>query len=310
MTFKTPLARASLFETKEDSRANVTVATMIARSHRAGLNRVELRARVSRDRARRFVVARRARADDDDAEEGAAADEDDVEETFARVELTRDQARIAAAALETVYDARGISSATSDPFEETTNDAERVRRRRFEMILQEAVERARASCETDGHASAECATAWETVGEVRDAASRAGVSHGAGTASRIRTTNPSKEDEEERRAKAAAMRETLSRDPLMGSLPCSHMGECTVAEGTLEARGKFMRAFGEGEEDDEEGFEEGLRSEVEAAVTRAMRLCASDEASKQECTLAWEEVEELSNWGGRRRRRRRGGDGD
>ena len=288
-------------------RANTPVATPLSRPQNVGCNQRKFSSRTFRRHARRVRVARPARGDDDDddAEEGAAADEDDDAETFARVELTRDQARIAAAALDTVYDAR-----VRDPFEET-DDAERVRRRRFEMILQEAVERARASCETDGGASAECATAWETVGEVRDAASRAGVSSqsGVGTASsRVGTTKTSEEDEEERRAKAAAMRETLSRDPLMGSLPCSHTGECTVAEGTLEARGKLMRAFGEGEEDVDEGFEEGLRSEVEAAVTRAMRLCASDDASKQECTLAWEEVEELSNWGGRRRRRRGGDD--
>lgn len=286
-------------------RANTPVAMTRSSSHGVGFNQRKFSSRTFRRHARRARVARPARGDDDDdAEEGAAADEDDDAETFARVELTRDQARIAAAALDTVYDAR-----MRDPFEET-DDAERVRRRRFEMILQEAVERARASCETDGDASAECATAWETVGEVRDAASRAGVSSqsgsGATLSSKVGTTETSEEDEEERRAKAAAMRETLSRDPLMGSLPCSHTGECTVAEGTLEARGKLMRAFGEGEEDVDEGFEEGLRSEVEAAVTRAMRLCASDEASKQECTLAWEEVEELSNWGGRRRRRRRG----
>ena len=268
--------------------------------HDSRFNQRKFSSRISRHHARPVRVARAHRGDDDDDDaEGAAADEDDDDaETFARVELTRDQARIAAAALDTVYDAR-----VRDPVEEM-DEAERIRRRRFEMILQEAVERARASCETDGDASAECATAWETVGEVRDAASRAGVSSGTGT-SRVGMTKTSEEDEEERRAKAAAMRETLSRDPLMGSLPCSHTGECTVAEGTLEARGKLMRAFGEGEEDVEEGFEEGLRSEVEAAVTRAMRLCASDEASKQECTLAWEEVEELSNWGGRRRR---GGD--
>lgn len=284
----------------ETMRANTPVATSLSRPRNERFNQRKFSSRISRHHARRARVARRAhRGDDDDAEEGAAADEDDDAETFARVELTRDQARIAAAALDTVYDAR-----VRDPADET-DEAERVRRRRFEMILQEAVERARASCETDGDASAECATAWETVGEVRDAASRAGVSHSAGTASRFGATKESEEDEEERRAKAAAMRETLSRDPLMGSLPCSHTGECTVAEGTLEARGKLMRAFGEGEEDVEEGFEEGLRSEVEAAVTRAMRLCAS-EASKQECTLAWEEVEELSNWGGRRRRRRGG----
>lgn len=268
--------------------------------HDSRFNQRKFSSRIFRHHARPVRVARAHRGDDDDDDsEGAAADEDDDDaETFARVELTRDQARIAAAALDTVYDAR-----VRDPIEEM-DEAERIRRRRFEMILQEAVERARASCETDGDASAECATAWETVGEVRDAASRAGVSSGTG-ASRVGTTKTSEEDEEERRAKAAAMRETLSRDPLMGSLPCSHTGECTVAEGTLEARGKLMRAFGEGEEDVEEGFEEGLRSEVEAAVMRAMRLCASDEASKQECTLAWEEVEELSNWGGRRRR---GGD--
>lgn len=274
--------------------------TTRASPHDSRFNQRKFSSRIFRHHARPVRVARAHRGDDDDDDsEGAAADEDDDDaETFARVELTRDQARIAAAALDTVYDAR-----VRDPVEEM-DEAERIRRRRFEMILQEAVERARASCETDGDASAECATAWETVGEVRDAASRAGVSSGTG-ASRVGTTKTSEEDEEERRAKAAAMRETLSRDPLMGSLPCSHTGECTVAEGTLEARGKLMRAFGEGEEDVEEGFEEGLRSEVEAAVTRAMRLCASDEASKQECTLAWEEVEELSNWGGRRRR---GGD--
>ena len=293
-------AREVGLKTIETMRANTPVATTRSSPHDSRFNQRKFSSRTFRHHARPVRVARAHRGDDDDDDsEGAAADEDDDDaETFARVELTRDQARIAAAALDTVYDAR-----VRDPVEEM-DEAERIRRRRFEMILQEAVERARASCETDGDASAECATAWETVGEVRDAASRAGVSSGTGT-SRVGMTKTSEEDEEERRAKAAAMRETLSRDPLMGSLPCSHTGECTVAEGTLEARGKLMRAFGEGEEDVEEGFEEGLRSEVEAAVTRAMRLCASDEASKQECTLAWEEVEELSNWGGRRRR---GGD--
>lgn len=283
-------------------RANTPVATTRSSPHDSRFNQRNFSSRIFRHHARPTRVARAHRGDDDDDDsEGAAADEDDEAETFARVELTRDQARIAAAALDTVYDARAC-----EPVEEM-DETERIRRRRFEMILQEAVERAQASCETDGDASVECATAWETVGEVRDAASRAGVSSqsGATLSSRFSTNEASEEDEEERRAKAAAMRETLSRDPLMGSLPCSHTGECTVAEGTLEARGKLMRAFGEGEEDVEEGFEEGLRSEVEAAVTRAMRLCASDESSKQECTLAWEEVEELSNWGGRRRR---GGD--
>ena len=296
-------AREVGLKTIETMRANTPVATTRSSPHDSRFNQRKFSLRISRHHARPVRVARAHRGDDDDDDaEGAAADEDDDDaETFARVELTRDQARIAAAALDTVFDARA-----RDPVEEM-DEAERIRRRRFEMILQEAVERARASCETDGDASAECATAWETVGEVRDAASRAGVSSQSGTtlSSRFSTNEASEEDEEERRAKAAAMRETLSRDPLMGSLPCSHTGECTVAEGTLEARGKLMRAFSEGEEDVEEGFEEGLRSEVEAAVTRAMRLCASDEASKQECTLAWEEVEELSNWGGRRRR---GGD--
>jgi len=79
------------------------------------------------------------------------------------------------------------------------------------------------------------------------------------------------------------------------------LGECTVAEGTLEARGRFARAFDE----DEDARGEADASAIEDAVKRAMSLCASG-ASREACALAWEEVEDLTNWGGKGKNRRRG----
>jgi hypothetical protein len=42
------------------------------------------------------------------------------------------------------------------------------------------------------------------------------------------------------------------------------------------------------------------RSAVEAAVARAIELCGSG-ATREACAIAWEEVEELTSWGGGRR---------
>ena len=94
-----------------------------------------------------------------------------------------------------------------------------------------------------GARSASCVTAWEEVSEVRDAASRAGV----------RVAGEGEASSESRGRSGGAggwtwkksLRREDSRargkDPLMGSLPCERTGECTVPEGTLEARGLDAR---------------------------------------------------------------------
>jgi hypothetical protein len=85
----------------------------------------------------------------------------------------------------------------------------------------------------------------------------------------------------------------------MGSLPCERTGECTVPEGTLEARGRLMRAFeSEGESETRPAPD---AKTVEEAVTRAMALCATEGATREQCAIAWEEVEGLTNWGEGRR---------
>jgi hypothetical protein len=239
---------------------------------------------------RRLITSSSARSNADGAE-----DDDDLK----GVHLTPDQARIAAAALEVVFASPSVRARA-----DARTDAEEVRRRRFELLVREAVERAQASCASDGKESTACLTAWEEVSEVRDAASRAGASgmapnEGGGmfgnTDAKATRTPRGEEDEAERLRKAKAMREQLAKDPLMGSLPCQGVGECTVAEGTLEARGRLMKAF------DEDGDASSNRASasadaVEDAVRRAMALCASG-ASREDCAVAWAEVEELSNWG-------------
>jgi hypothetical protein len=218
------------------------------------------------------------------------------------VNLTPDQARIAAAALEVVFSSPSIRD-TSDS---RASDAEEVRRRRFELLVREAVERAKASCASDGKESAACVLAWEEVSEVRDAASRAGASgmapsEGGGMFGQAKTTKQStssaaSEENETRLAEAKAMRERLSKDPLMGSLPCQGVGECTVAEGTLEARGRLMKAFDKDGDATSSHRARASADAVEEAVRRAMALCGGG-ASKEDCAVAWAEVEELSNWG-------------
>lgn len=88
----------------------------------------------------------------------------------------------------------------------------------------------------------------------------------------------------------------------MGSLPCRGLGECTVAEGTLEARGRLMAREEDGDAatSGEADPSAARRSAVEAAVARAIELCASG-ATREACAIAWEEVEELTSWGGGRR---------
>ena len=215
------------------------------------------------------------------------------------VNLTPDQARIAAAALEVVFSSPSIRD-TSDS---RASDAEEVRRRRFELLVREAVERAKASCASDGKESTACVLAWEEVSEVRDAASRAGASgmapsEGGGMFGQAKTSTSSEasEEKETRLAEAKAMRERLSKDPLMGSLPCQGVGECTVAEGTLEARGRLMKAFDKDGDETSSHRARASADAVEGAVRRAMALCAGG-ASKEDCAVAWAEVEELSNWG-------------
>ena len=173
----------------------------------------------------------------------------------------RPTTKIAAAALETMLVAEDLTS---------EDEREEVRRRRFHLILDEAVRRAEASCDESGARSASCVTAWEEVSEVRDAASRAGVRvAGEGEASRASregaATSPA--EELEKKARAREIRERLNKDPLMGSLPCERTGECTVPEGTLEARGRLMRAFeSEGESETRPATD---AKTVEEAVTRA-----------------------------------------
>ena len=236
------------------------------------------------------AVATRARRETlrDDADDGRGKD-DEEEDALRRAELTNEQARIAAIALDALYDRASVTR---------VDDAEAARRGRFELILREAVARAKKSCETEGERSGACVTAWEEVSEVRDAAARAGVR----TTHRTSVGGGVEEDAAAREAKAREMRERLRRDPLLGATPCSHMGECTVAEGTLEARGRFARALDE--EDDARGDEADARA-IEDAVKRAMSLCANG-ASREACALAWEEVEDLTNWGGKGKNRRRG----
>ena len=102
-------------------------------------------------------------ADSDDIENDE--DDDDLWQS-SPIALTDAQAKIAAAALETMLVAEDSTS---------EDEREEVRRRRFHLILDEAVRRAEASCDESGARSASCVTAWEEVSEVRDAASRAGV---------------------------------------------------------------------------------------------------------------------------------------
>jgi hypothetical protein len=143
--------------------------------------------------------------------------------------------------------------------------------------------------------------AWEEVSEVRDAASRAGVVvAGMGEGSRANGARPSSSSEEtseEQKAREREFRERLRKDPLMGSLPCERTGECTVPEGTLEARGRLMRAFESEREPERESRPAPDAKTVEEAVTRAMALCATEGATREQCAIAWEEVEALTNWG-------------
>ena len=219
-------------------------------------------------------------ADSDDIENDE--DDDDLWQS-SPIALTDAQAKIAAAALETMLVAEDSTS---------EDEREEVRRRRFHLILDEAVRRAEASCDESGARSASCVTAWEEVSEVRDAASRAGVRvAGEGEASRASregaATSPA--EELEKKARAREIRERLNKDPLMGSLPCERTGECTVPEGTLEARGRLMRAFeSEGESETRPAPD---AKTVEEAVTRAMALCATEGATREQCAIAWEEVE-------------------
>jgi hypothetical protein len=253
-------------------------------------------------RARRATGRARGAREDDDFDDfkadATSRDDDDGARVERRVELSAAQAKIAAVALETLY---GATRADEDAATTARDDA---RRGRLEMILREAVERAKASCEEEGTASASCVTAWEEVAEVRDAASRAGVrTRGEGEDldlnARGKTT---KAEEAAKRAKAKEMRERLAKDPLMGSLPCRGLGECTVAEGTLEARGRLMAREEDGDAatSGEADPSAARRSAVEAAVARAIELCASG-ATREACAIAWEEVEELTSWGGGRR---------
>ena len=224
-----------------------------------------------------------ADADDDD-------DDDDDDDVPRGVALTGEQRRIAAIALDALY-AREAEEGMGD-------ERERTRATRLRMILGEAVARARRTCEGDERANA-CVEAWEEVNEIRDAANRAGVGAMGGMDSggwARRDDAEARGDDATRRAEAAEMRARLRKDPLMGAQPCSRLGECTVAEGTLEARGRFARAFDE----EEDGRSEVDPKRIEEAVRRAMKLCAS--GSSAECSLAWEEVEDLSNWGGKRGR--------
>jgi len=271
-------------------------------------NRASRLARAREDgfatRNRRAVGRGRARTTlgrvgtDADADAERENDEDDDDDVFASasVSLTEAQAKIAAAALETMFAAEEKTSADED-----AEDREEVRRRRFELILREAVRRAKASCDAHGGRSATCVSAWEEVSEVRDAASRAGVVvAGMGEGSRANGARPSSSSEEtseEQKAREREFRERLRKDPLMGSLPCERTGECTVPEGTLEARGRLMRAFESEREPERESRPAPDAKTVEEAVTRAMALCATEGATREQCAIAWEEVEALTNWG-------------
>ena len=258
------------------------------------------RAACARGRARRATTTARGALNDDDDDDDFKADAADEDARDARrVELSAAQAKIAAVALETLYGAR------SSDEDAATTARDEARRGRLEMILREAVERAKKSCETDGTASASCVTAWEEVAEVRDAASRAGVrtrGEGEDLDSNARAKTTTAEEEAAKREKAKEMRERLAKDPLMGSLPCRGLGECTVAEGTLEARGRLMAREEDGDAATSGSADpsEARRSAVEAAVARAIELCASG-ATREACAIAWEEVEELTSWGGGRR---------
>jgi hypothetical protein len=75
-----------------------------------------------------------------------------------------------------------------------------------------------------------------------------------------------------------------------------------VPEGTLEARGRLMAREEAGDAATNNANDAEDPSAVEAAVARAIELCASG-ATKEQCAIAWEEVEELTSWGGGRRER-------
>jgi len=281
------------------------VATRVSRLARARRDGFATRNRRAVGRGRARTTVRRVGTDADaDAERENDEDDDDDEDVFANasVSLTEAQAKIAAAALETMFAAEEKTSADED-----ADDREEVRRRRFELILREAVRRAKASCDAHGGRSATCVSAWEEVSEVRDAASRAGVVvAGIGEESRAngaRASSSSAATSEEQKAREREFRERLRKDPLMGSLPCERTGECTVPEGTLEARGRLMRAFESEREPERESRPAPDAKTVEEAVTRAMALCATEGATREQCAIAWEEVEALTNW----RRGQRGG---
>ena len=276
-----------------------TRVSRLARARRDGFATRNRRA-VGRGRARTTVRRVGTDADADAEREKDEDDDDDGDDLFANasVSLTEAQAKIAAAALETMFAAEEKTSADED-----ADDREEVRRRRFELILREAVRRAKASCDAHGGRSATCVSAWEEVSEVRDAASRAGVVvAGMGEESRAngaRAASSSAETSEEQKAREREFRERLRKDPLMGSLPCERTGECTVPEGTLEARGRLMRAFESEREPERESASRPApdAKTVEEAVTRAMALCATEGATREQCAIAWEEVEALTNWG-------------